>query len=1362
MEQRYIISILFKKISKLSVLLLLMSLALLGNHMTLSYAIETYLEVDQITFDENRQIRIVFNQALDTSYALNPDLFSASYNDASGYTNYVNTSVNKVAAQYDGDRTVVLTLNSTVGTQRTFYTSGKVTADILENAVKSSAGELYLGNQWIVKSAIEPYDVAVKIMVGGQEISSDSLILSEDQIGSSSITADVTLTVRDPNTNAVIPGVDLTVKNYQHTVVASATTDANGEVTFSNLVLDGSLKYLISDSIETSVIVVIPTGKAMVHMNLTSRTRVTSTSIYDGNGSKVTLSSPEFLFIGYSDSYSITTTDAKKLVFYADLGLIGDDPWKCTSVIKTLDLESGKIQMIQMDLNNRNLYTRIKKTKDDASTTLSTIKKLYVLDPTTGNSIYDIDANTNVPHPNEVEFWLDNAQLPEEFAISISGEIGGDENIYIYAPDKLFTKTVADSFTMPHSDHLSKIYNVGQPTIEYGDTVFDYLYLRSNPATEVPIDMNLYLLTFYNDYKPLENKTAYRLYETDDDVLLMPYKVVSIIRDKPLSHYFYFEKNWTDSDSLPREASIATPLALKVDKTSVKKEETLTFNFETQSGYKLTTIRNYSTNVKSFPEVTISKDSKTVAVTSTGKWETTLTTAPGTYTATITDASSMALDSSEKIKTFEVLPFKPDAPVIQSAAPGDEKVEVSWLPVSNATGYKIYVSTDTITTTSSAIKVVDATVNQTSASIDGLTNGQTYYFRVSAKSVDLDSELSQTVSSKPMPPLPNAPVLSAPTISDNGVTLSWTAVDKAENYKIYARTETTSSQAIQVVPSTQTTITLQNLDKGKGYTFQIAATNITGEGLNSNEAYLLYVTVPSAPNSVVAQEGNSTVRLEVGKPTDDGGSPLKGYHVTILPTNETRTYSTTSSAIVVDQLSNGVEYSFKVSAFNAVGTGASTVSNKVKPFEDKDDPDEPDQTPSDPAPSVPDQTTQEEDGASVWVDGIEEKIGNQKVLIENDLKQTTISVNEAELKKKLEQKTENPVVTLKDSTSSDVFIGAFNGSTINLLQSYKGTIEMDTNFANYKLPVDAIDWSSYNMDTVRAQIEVKTVSKPLPEQLKAFGITEVIGEPVEFSVHVYQDDKEVEVKRFKKFVGRTIETPDSRQITTAIVYEDDGTYRSVPTEVKLQDGQYVAKINSLTNSQYTLIWNPVTFDDMVNHWAKATVNELGSRLVVSGIGNKKYAPDDTVTRAEYITALVKGLGLPIQTKTVHFTDVSIDKWYNPYIFAADDFGIMDHWASENTLKPNTAITRSEAAQLISNAFQWTTLDPSLTESEIVALLSGYDDYALMPANERKAVALCVKYNIIVGRYNAIAPQDQMTRAEMATMILKFLQVAKLI
>mgnify|MGYP001189101021 FL=1 len=81
----------------------------------------------------------------------------------------------------------------------------------------------------------------------------------------------------------------------------------------------------------------------------------------------------------------------------------------------------------------------------------------------------------------------------------------------------------------------------------------------------------------------------------------------------------------------------------------------------------------------------------------------------------------------------------------------------------------------------------------------------------------------------------------------------------------------------------------------------------------------------------------------------------------------------------------------------------------------------------------------------------------------------------------------------------------------------------------------------------------------------------------------------------------------------------------MPTEVYEKDGKWYARINSLTNSTYSVIWNPVTVNSVENHWVKDTVNGLASRLIINN--PETFAPDKAITRADFAGYIVRALGL---------------------------------------------------------------------------------------------------------------------------------------
>lgn len=131
---------------------------------------------------------------------------------------------------------------------------------------------------------------------------------------------------------------------------------------------------------------------------------------------------------------------------------------------------------------------------------------------------------------------------------------------------------------------------------------------------------------------------------------------------------------------------------------------------------------------------------------------------------------------------------------------------------------------------------------------------------------------------------------------------------------------------------------------------------------------------------------------------------------------------------------------------------------------------------------------------------------------------------------------------------------------------------------------------------------------------------QIVVKPVQLEITCTSGDKTVEVSKFNGYVERMIAIPegvDPSKITTGIVLNDDGTFSHVPTTIVIVDGKYYAKLNSLTNSTYSVIWNEKAFSDVRNHWAEEAVNDMGSRLVINGLTDELFAPDREITRAEF-------------------------------------------------------------------------------------------------------------------------------------------------
>ncbi len=92
-------------------------------------------------------------------------------------------------------------------------------------------------------------------------------------------------------------------------------------------------------------------------------------------------------------------------------------------------------------------------------------------------------------------------------------------------------------------------------------------------------------------------------------------------------------------------------------------------------------------------------------------------------------------------------------------------------------------------------------------------------------------------------------------------------------------------------------------------------------------------------------------------------------------------------------------------------------------------------------------------------------------------------------------------------------------------------------------------------------------------------------------------------------------------------------------------------------------------------------------FVGESIGSQRcFQPTKAVSRAEFVTMLVKSLGLQVEKNatTTGFSD-DCPGWLKPYLAAAQRAGLMAGWPGGNQFGADEAITGQEAALLIQNA-----------------------------------------------------------------------------
>lgn len=415
-------------------------------------------------------------------------------------------------------------------------------------------------------------------------------------------------------------------------------------------------------------------------------------------------------------------------------------------------------------------------------------------------------------------------------------------------------------------------------------------------------------------------------------------------------------------------------------------------------------------------------------------------------------------------------------------------------------------------------------------------------------------------------------------------------------------------------------------------------------------------------------------------------------------------------------------------------------------------------------------------GAQIIVNGQSQRAGTSTVTTDSSGRTTTtVTVDTSRLRAILDAQEGGATVIIPVTGGSGVAAGTLTGAMVKRMENKDATLVVQTDYGSYTLPASQI-----NIDAVSQQLGENvslsdiTVTVSISEPSAA--MTQVVEDAAEdggfvimvpaaeYTITCEYGGRTVEVSSFNAYVERTIAIPegvDPARITTGVVVDPDGTVHHVPTRIMVIDGKYYAVINSLTNSTYSVIWNPVEFSDVAtNHWAKDTVNNMGSRMVVSGTGNNRYEPERNMTRAEFAAIIVKALGLEPESGETGFHDVFASDWYGGCVKTASSCGIINGYENGN-FGPNDAITREQAMTMLARAMKLTGLKSE--RSETSSLIAAYADGVSVSDYAKEGVAACLDAGIITGRGNStIAPKDCVTRAEVAVMVERLLKNSGLI
>eukprot|EP01029_Cantina_marsupialis_P024669 TRINITY_DN6398_c0_g2_i1.p1 TRINITY_DN6398_c0_g2~~TRINITY_DN6398_c0_g2_i1.p1 ORF type:complete len:1210 (-),score=31.22 TRINITY_DN6398_c0_g2_i1:253-3882(-) len=269
--------------------------------------------------------------------------------------------------------------------------------------------------------------------------------------------------------------------------------------------------------------------------------------------------------------------------------------------------------------------------------------------------------------------------------------------------------------------------------------------------------------------------------------------------------------------------------------------------------------------------------------------------------------------------TTDAAPTAPDAPTNLAASDITENsMTISWDVVGDADSYDLQVKVSTASTWTMVENLTTNTYDYTS-----LNPETSYDFRVRAENSvgpgPYSAVESATTLAAPTPPA-TPTGLTASSITHNSMTISWNAVDDADDYDLQVKASSSSTWAT-IEDLTVASYEYTGLAASTSYDFRVRASNAAGASSYSTDQSATTLEEPSVPD-VPANVNASNLTYNSFTISWDAVIDADDYDLQVRESGGSwQSFNTGSTSYDYTSASENTTYEYRVRANNEVGSG---------------------------------------------------------------------------------------------------------------------------------------------------------------------------------------------------------------------------------------------------------------------------------------------------------------------------------------------------------------------------------------------------------------------------------------------------------
>ena len=339
--------------------------------------------------------------------------------------------------------------------------------------------------------------------------------------------------------------------------------------------------------------------------------------------------------------------------------------------------------------------------------------------------------------------------------------------------------------------------------------------------------------------------------------------------------------------------------------------------------------------------------------------------------------------------------------------------------------------------------------------------------------------------------------------------------------------------------------------------------------------------------------------------------------------------------------------------------------------------------------------------------------------------------------------------------SADMLNSAYNATkssaeTFNLI--------FESPVASYVIPANFTSLIPDYLNLIKGRTGPISVKVTITDNSASNKVAKAISAAVDFKVELTDANGNVisEIKNFTGNIERLLPTTLSVKPAYYGAYmrkDKNSPWEFIPhSYVVSTDGNGYVSILSNTNSEYVVVeYIPVFADIAKGKWDYENIMVAAAKKLVQGMGNNLYVPENQVTRAEFVTMIVRALRLPdIKDGKSAYTDVNTADWFYDVIIKAKSAGLLGLLGTTEC-KPNQPMSREEMAYVLAKAAEYCKIKIPNTDIDIK---TKFTDANSIDSKYASYVTNTVKLGLMQGMSaTTFEGKGTVTRAQAATVLV---------